>query len=37
MGKWTTLDKDYLRKWAADLGVANTLEQVLEQAAKAQP
>jgi hypothetical protein len=35
--QWPTLDRDYLRKWAADLGVGETLEQVLQQAKNLQP
>jgi len=37
LAKWVTLDKEYLRKWAVELGVAQTLEKVLQQAEKAQP
>jgi hypothetical protein len=28
---WPALDRDYLRKWASELGVANTLDELLRQ------
>ncbi len=35
--QWPTLDQAYLKKWAADLGVAEKLEQLLPEAEKQQP
>jgi hypothetical protein len=31
------LDREYLRRWASELGVAEKLEAVLEEAGKLQP
>jgi hypothetical protein len=35
--QWPTLDQAYLRKWAADLGVSEKLEEVLRAAEEQQP
>jgi hypothetical protein len=35
--QWPTLDRDYLRKWAAPLGVSEALEQLLRDAEGLQP
>jgi hypothetical protein len=35
--QWPTLDRDYLRKWAAQLGVSEPLEQLLRDAESLQP
>jgi len=32
--QWSQLDQDYLRQWAAELGVSDTLEKLLADAAK---
>jgi hypothetical protein len=37
VAKWPTLDQQYLRKWAAVLGVLEKLEMLLEKAEEAQP
>jgi hypothetical protein len=35
--QWPTLDQAYLRKWAADLGLTEKLEQLLRSAEEQQP
>jgi hypothetical protein len=35
--QWPGLDREYLRKWAAELGVAESLEGLLRKAEEAQP
>ncbi len=35
--QWATLDQDYLRQWASTLGVAEKLEELLQQARTLQP
>jgi hypothetical protein len=35
--QWPTLDRDYLRKWAAQLGVSEPLEELLRDAESLQP
>ncbi len=37
VAQWGALDQDYLRKWAQTLGVAETLETVMQRAQKARP
>jgi hypothetical protein len=37
MAQWPTLDLAYLRKWAANLGVAEPLEELLKTAGEQQP